>query len=468
MSARFGKLALAALSASMLLLPAGLQAQDPAAPPAQDPAAPPAQDNVTIGPPQLRGFQLPGTTTTPAPQEEPPATPATTDAPPAGTTETPAPAPDPNAPAAPAPAAGADDGARDPERAAPERTRPPVRAPGEPATAPASDVPLSAPEAQDAAPGAPSEPDIAAEQAAEPGSALRWLYLFLAVVIAAAAALFVARKLRTAGVEGAEEAYYAEPAPEKPQAVIAPSPAPASVAEPAPEPAPAAASKASGPVVSTLLRPGPAKAAPVRQPVPAQPAPTPPAPPAPSAPAPAVAAGSGVVGLAIRPWLNLEFIPDRAAATQTEAVVQYELLIKNVGNMVAGNIRVQARMFNAGADQDEQINAFFSQKIGTGPSVSKVLAIPPRKGARLRSAVSMSNEEVREISVQGRRLFIPLVAINVLYEWGNGRSGQTAASYLVGREPDAPEGKMGPFRLDLGPRVYRSVGQRPNKVALVV
>jgi hypothetical protein len=97
-----------------------------------------------------------------------------------------------------------------------------------------------------------------------------------------------------------------------------------------------------------------------------------------------------------------------------------------------------------------------------------VLAIPPRKGARLRSAVSMSNAEVREISVQGRRLFIPLVAINVLYEWGNGRVGQTAASYLVGREPDAPEGKMGPFRLDLGPRVYRSVGQRPNKVALVV
>ncbi|WP_332812065.1 hypothetical protein [Sphingomonas sp.] len=455
MSARFGKLALAVLSVAMLMLPTGLQAQDQ------------AQDNVTIGPPQLRGFQLPGTTTTPAPQEEPPATPPATEAPPAGTAETPAPAPDPNAPAAPARAAEADDGARDPERVAPERTRPPVRAPLEPATAPASDVPLSAPEALDAAPVAPSEPSVAAEQAAEPGSALRWLYLFLAVVIAAAVALFVARKLRTAGVEEAE-AYYAEPAPEEPQAGIARSPAPASVAEPAPEPAPPVASKPAGPVVSTLLRPAPAGPASARQPVPAQPAHPAPAPPAPAAPAPAVSAGSGVVGLAIRPWLNLEFIPDRAAATQTEAVVQYELLIKNVGNMVAGNIRVAARMFNAGADQDEQINAFFSQKIGTGPSVSKVLAIPPRKGARLRSAVSMSNEEVREISVQGRRLFIPLVAINVLYEWGNRRSGQTAASYLVGREPDAPEGKMGPFRLDLGPRVYRSVGQRPNKVALVV
>lgn len=452
MSARFGKLALAALSVAMLMLPAGLQ----------------AQDNVTIGPPQLRGFLLPGTTTTPAPQEVPPETPTTappttTGSPPAPPAETPAPAPDPNAPAPPAPVVAADDGARDAERAAPERTRPPVRdATREPATAPASDAPRVAPDTLDAAPIAPSKPSMTAEPAAEPGSALRWLYLLLAVATAAAAGLLVARKLRTAGVEEAEEAYYAEPAPAEPQVEIVPSPAAAAVAEPAPEPAPAAAAKPSGPVVSTLRRPAAAKPAPVRQPVPAQPA------PAPAAPAAAAAGSGGVVGLAIRPWLNLEFIPDRAAATQTEAVVQYELLIKNVGNMVAGNIRAEARMFNAGADQDEQINAFFSQPIGTGPSVSKVLAIPPRKGARLRSAVSMSNEEVREISVQGRRLFIPLVAINVLYEWGNGRVGQTAASYLVGREPDAPEGKMGPFRLDLGPRVYRSVGQRPNKVALVV
>lgn len=462
MSERFRKQALAALSAALLMLPAGLQAQE------QDQAQ--DQDNVTIGPPQLRGFQLPGTTTTPAPQEEPSAAPTTTPgSPPAGTTppaETPA-SSEPSAPAvpapAPAPAAGTDGGASSRERTRSERTREPVRdvAPREPATAPPSEVPLTAPEAPQAA---PSEPSITSGQAAEPGSGWNWLYLLLAVAIAAAAGLFVARKLGGARVDEEQRATFAEPVPAEPQAEIAPSSALPTPAEPT-EPAPAVASRPSGPVVSTLLRPAPPTPASAPQPVPAQPAR--PA-PVPAAPAPAVSAGSGVVGLAIRPWLNLEFIPDRAAATQTEAVVQYELLIKNVGNMVAGNIRVAARMFNAGADQDEQINAFFSQKIGTGPSISKVLAIPPRKGARLRSAVSMSNEEVREISVQGRRLFIPLVAINVLYEWGNGRIGQTAASYLVGREPDAPEGKMGPFRLDLGPRVYRSVGQRPNKVALVV
>ena len=77
-------------------------------------------------------------------------------------------------------------------------------------------------------------------------------------------------------------------------------------------------------------------------------------------------------------------------------------------------------------------------------------------------------ETMREINVQGRRLFIPMVAFNVVYEWGDGKSGQTSMSYLVGREPDVPSEKMGAFRLDLGPRVYRSVGQRPSQVAVRV
>jgi hypothetical protein len=55
-----------------------------------------------------------------------------------------------------------------------------------------------------------------------------------------------------------------------------------------------------------------------------------------------------------------------------------------------------------------------------------------------------------------------------VYEWGEGRTGQTSMSYLVGREPETPSTKMGAFRLDLGPRVYRSVGQRPSNVAVLV
>ena len=43
--------------------------------------------------------------------------------------------------------------------------------------------------------------------------------------------------------------------------------------------------------------------------------------------------------------------------------------------------------------------------------------------------------------------------------------GRTSRSWLVGREAETPPAKMGPFRLDLGPRIYRSVGQRQHELA---
>jgi hypothetical protein len=80
----------------------------------------------------------------------------------------------------------------------------------------------------------------------------------------------------------------------------------------------------------------------------------------------------------------------------------------------------------------------------------------------------MPNDQVREVTIQGRRLFIPTVAFNIVYEWGNGKTGQSSSSYLVGREAETPTQKMGGFRLDLGPRLYRSVGQRPTRLARTV
>jgi hypothetical protein len=151
----------------------------------------------------------------------------------------------------------------------------------------------------------------------------------------------------------------------------------------------------------------------------------------------------------------------------TDASVQYELVVRNKGNAPAHNVRIEARMFNASSNQEQEIGAFYAEPVRerTPPSIA---SIPARGEIQLRSAVSMPKDEVREITVQGRRLFIPMVAFNVIYDWGNGRSGQTSTSYLVGREPDKASDKMGAFRLDLGPRLYRSVAQRQTSMARIV
>lgn len=181
--------------------------------------------------------------------------------------------------------------------------------------------------------------------------------------------------------------------------------------------------------------------------------------PEPSAPPPPPPAAE------TRPWIELEFKPETAAANDVQAQLLYTLTLRNTGPTEAGNVRVAARMFNIEAEPSPELAHFFSQPIGE-PSFP-IRAIAPGEEVTLRNALVMPRSEMRAIVVEGRKLFIPIAAFNVLYEWDGAKAGQTAMSYVVGRESQTPTQKMGPFRLDLGPRIYRSVGQRPSELARV-
>jgi LPXTG-motif cell wall-anchored protein len=161
-----------------------------------------------------------------------------------------------------------------------------------------------------------------------------------------------------------------------------------------------------------------------------------------------------------RPWLELDIVPERAAATDSEAVVHYALTVTNQGDSEARNIRIDPRLFNAGAEGD--MAAFLQGPIHE-VSGSPQVVIAPGGTLKLNGQVAMPMAEVREIEMAGRRIFVPMVAINVAYDWAGG-TGRTSRSWLVGREAETPQAKMGPFRLDLGPRIYRSVGRREAKL----
>jgi hypothetical protein len=182
-----------------------------------------------------------------------------------------------------------------------------------------------------------------------------------------------------------------------------------------------------------------------------EPAPVPEPEPEPEAPA------------APRPWLELDIVPERAAATEAEAIVHYALTVTNQGDAEARNIRIDPRLFNAGAEGD--MAAFFQGPIHD-QSGSPQVVIAPGGTLKLNGQVAMPKADLREIELAGRRIFVPMVAINVAYDWAAG-TGRTSRSWLVGREAETPQAKMGPFRLDLGPRIYRSVGRREARLVRV-
>ena len=165
-----------------------------------------------------------------------------------------------------------------------------------------------------------------------------------------------------------------------------------------------------------------------------------------------------------RPWLEIELNAERASSTDTEAVVEFELVLHNTGKSTARHIRVNARMLNAGREQDKEIGAFFRTK-GEGRKTHPIGDLPPGERGLIQGSVAMPREEMRALQVNEQLLFIPVLAVNVLYDWGEGRTGQTSKSYVVGREIGKESQKMGAFRLDLGPRIYRTVGQREHSLA---
>jgi hypothetical protein len=164
-----------------------------------------------------------------------------------------------------------------------------------------------------------------------------------------------------------------------------------------------------------------------------------------------------------RPWLEIELTAERAKADPDESVVEFELVVRNSGCTVARNVKLQAKLICSTPDQDKEIAAFHRKKPGEHRTID-VPDLPPGQEVRMKAQVDIKRSDIKALQVEQRLLFIPLVAVNAFYEWGTARSGQTSKSFLVGREKTEPTDKMAPFRLDLGPRLYHSVGQRPYKV----
>ena len=188
-------------------------------------------------------------------------------------------------------------------------------------------------------------------------------------------------------------------------------------------------------------------------------------------PAPAAAprpATAGIVSTRLRPQLDLEFEPSRAIIDEAQASVLFDVIVVNSGNAPARQVLVEACMINAGPEQDAELRRFFEEPVGQG---DRIAAIPPLGRISLKSAVSLPIDQVRVYEVSGRKLFVPLVAFNALYEWGN-NSGQSSSSFILGRTTSSADGegegddRMAPLRLDLGPRTFSGLGARRHPLNL--
>ncbi|HEY6048995.1 MAG TPA: hypothetical protein VIV07_08125 [Sphingomicrobium sp.] len=369
----------------------------------------PATD--AIGPRELQNFSLNGTVTRPADQAPAPAT-RRTPAPRPSRSEAQTNAPPASAPAAAPPTSSVAAAALEqPNRSAvaanaapaPQRMREPLRQ-----SAPAASVTVALPHLDSTAgqssadagsatpsatPAAAPEPEAAGTLAPEHKLSLLPWLLAAMALGAGGAFLFWRNRSRPAFAGGPQI-----------DAFVAPEPAPAPRPAPAPAPAP---------------------------------------PKAPSMP--------GVVSARLRPWIDIGFNPLRCVLDEERVTIDFEIELFNSGTAPAQAVLVEASLFNAGPAQDQEIGAFFANPVGEG---ERIAVIPPLKRITLKTQVACERERLQSYELGGKQVFVPLIGFNALYRWSGGE-GQTSLSFLLGR--DTKGEKLAPFRLDLGPRLFRGV-----------
>lgn len=305
--------------------------------------------------------------------------------------------------------------------------------PAPPATAPSSNATPTAPPTEATPPPESVAPSVAASPTptatATPGitappaettsgGAIGWISGLIALA-AAAAGLFFWRRTR------------AEPVDWQEPIVEAPTP---------PQPVP---------------RP---KTAPVPPPTPAPATPTAPRFLERASPANAVAAET-----ASRPWIDLSIAPRRAGLNLVTATADVGVTLRNSGAVVARNVRIDVRLLSARAGQEGELGTLFATPIAR--TVTPAFDLAPGTEKTTRALATLLRDDINVLKAAGRPMFVPIVAINVLYDRGDGGTGQTAAAYAIGIERVGAE-KLGPFWLDQPNAMHETLGQRPHALSL--
>jgi hypothetical protein len=162
-----------------------------------------------------------------------------------------------------------------------------------------------------------------------------------------------------------------------------------------------------------------------------------------------------------RPDLDISFIPEKATLSLAKLTIKGQIRIINNGNAEAKSMQLRAAIISANVHQEHQIEAFHSHSQTPGDEIGAA-TIGERIAMDIDLIIPLS--ELSSFAMDNKQLFAPIVVAHVDYTWGNGTAHKrdiAKISCLIGREATPPKPKMAPLRLDLGPRSFTPLGQRP-------
>ena len=161
-----------------------------------------------------------------------------------------------------------------------------------------------------------------------------------------------------------------------------------------------------------------------------------------------------------KPRIILDFIPEKATVSFTTLTIKGQLRLINEGDAVAKEMELRVGLISASPQQDDAIKAFNADAANIPPEAIGDATSGERIGMAIEISVPLS--EMQSFPLGDQRLFAPIMVANLSYRGSSKGSTKIAhISCMIGREANPPASKMRPLRLDLGPRSFAPLGQRP-------
>jgi len=163
-----------------------------------------------------------------------------------------------------------------------------------------------------------------------------------------------------------------------------------------------------------------------------------------------------------RARLSIELRPLRAGLNLLSATAECQIVVTNTGTEPAGGIRIHASLLTAHAGQDADLAAINAAPV-TRPATAP-FALAAGESRVVRTVSAIPRDAIHGMTAANRPMFVPIVAVNILYDSGDGPA-QTARAWAIGVER-VDSAKLAPFWLDAPARMYDNIAARPHAVAV--
>lgn len=186
-----------------------------------------------------------------------------------------------------------------------------------------------------------------------------------------------------------------------------------------------------------------------------------PAPPAPAAATPGVSRPLGR-----RADVSIDFEALSAQSTLVNLRIRYAIIVRNSGTLDAMPVTVRIGLFAGSQVHPQGIAQWFA--LDGEPLHHAVDRVAAGAEYRFEGELAAPLDALNPITIDGRMLAVPLVAVDARYNHGDGHApidGQSARAFVIGREPQREGAKLAPFRLDQGPTSFAPLGCRDTGIS---